>query len=54
MARRYRYIADKGEVPPETDEERLEREKSEAEELKAKEFQREQEERDARRVGAYL
>ena len=55
MTTKYRYNADKGEpVPVETDEERMEREGKEAKLAADERWQREQEERDKRRVGSYL
>lgn len=51
---RYRYIADKGEVPAETDEEREKRVAIEAQEARDAEWRKEQEEREKHRVGAYL
>ena len=52
---RYRYNADKGESEPvETEKERLEREDKERREAAEIAWRKDQEEREARHVGAYL
>lgn len=55
MTTKYRYNADKDQaIPTETDEERQEREAKDAKAAAEEAWRREQAEREARRVGAYL
>ena len=52
---RYWYDADKGQaIPVESDDERLEREEREERERRELAWKREEEERERKRVGAYL